>query len=116
MAMDLTPERSLIFRITHVSNVPWILDHGVHCASSDVLDPNFRPIGSADLTTKRARRAVPVSPGGTIENYVLSVRAIFGEVRIGCAAQAPQTVRVVDAGWTVQGSAAPASSNRGARH
>lgn len=68
--MDLTPERALIFRITHVSNVPWILDHGLHCASSDVLDPNFRPIGSTDLIAKRASRAVPVAPGGTIEDYV----------------------------------------------
>jgi len=62
--MDLTPERALIFRITHVSNVPRILDHRVHCASSNVHDPNFRPIGDPDLIIKRERHTIPVPPGG----------------------------------------------------
>jgi len=25
----LTPEKALIFRITHVDNVPWILERGI---------------------------------------------------------------------------------------
>ena len=27
MVINLTLERALIFRITHIANVPWILDH-----------------------------------------------------------------------------------------
>jgi hypothetical protein len=30
--LSLNPERARLFRITHVANVPWILDHsGLHC-------------------------------------------------------------------------------------
>ena len=32
---DLNPQRAFIFRIVHIANVPWILDHGgLHCQSS----------------------------------------------------------------------------------
>jgi len=68
--MDLTPEKALIFRITHISNVPWILDHGLHSASSEVKDLNFRPIGDPDLIAKRSGHVVPAAPGGTISDYV----------------------------------------------
>src|ERR1019366_3671540 len=70
MALDLTPERALIFRITHIANVPWILGHGLHCASSGVLDPSFRPIGDQELIRKRAGRTIPAAPFGTISDYV----------------------------------------------
>jgi len=66
----LTPERALIFRITHAANVPWILDKGLHCANSNVRDPNFVAIGNPDLIGKRARKAVAVGPGGTLSDYV----------------------------------------------
>jgi ssDNA thymidine ADP-ribosyltransferase, DarT len=68
--MDLTPERALIFRITHVSNVPWILDYGLRCASLNILDPGFRPIGSAGSIEKRAPRSVPAAPGGALSDYI----------------------------------------------
>ena len=28
---SLSPEKALIFRITHIANVPWILANGLHC-------------------------------------------------------------------------------------
>lgn len=65
----LAPERALIFRLTHRANVPWILDHGLHCPNGE-RDPDFRPIGSAELIGKRAGRAVPEPPGGTLADYV----------------------------------------------
>ena len=37
---ELTPERALIFRVVHIENVAWILDHGLHCKASDLQDPN----------------------------------------------------------------------------
>ena len=70
ISVKLTPEKALIFRITHRSNVEWILDNGLHSANSGVLDPNFVRIGNADLIAKRADRAIDVSPGGTISDYV----------------------------------------------
>lgn len=30
----LCPEKALIFRIMHIANVPWALDHGLHCRNS----------------------------------------------------------------------------------
>jgi hypothetical protein len=74
MSLDLkallTPEKGLIFRITHIDNVSWILDHGVHCRNSQVRDPSFRDIGNPDLIAKRARRVVPLGPQGTLSDYI----------------------------------------------
>jgi hypothetical protein len=67
---DLTPEKARIFRITHIDNVPWILDHGLHCRNSDQCDPNYIEIGNADLIQKRTVRAIPVEPKGTLSDYI----------------------------------------------
>jgi hypothetical protein len=67
---DLTAERALIFRITHIENVPWILANGLHCGNSACRDPNFRDIGKADLIEKRSTRSVPIPPGGVLSDYV----------------------------------------------
>ncbi len=63
-------EKALIFRITHVANVPWILANGVCSRSSSRFDPSFRPIGSPDLIEKRAQRRILVGSGGTLADYV----------------------------------------------
>ena len=68
--MNLSPEQAFIFRITHVDNVPWLLDHGLHCQSSSVHDPSFVPIGLAGLISKRTTRPVPAGPGGVLADYV----------------------------------------------
>lgn len=70
MPRDLTAARGLLFRITRVSNLPWLLRHGLHAARGQVTDPNFLTIGNPDLIDKRARRAVPLPPGGTLSDYV----------------------------------------------
>ncbi|MBL8812376.1 MAG: DUF4433 domain-containing protein [Planctomycetaceae bacterium] len=66
----LGPEAGHIFRITHVRNLPWILEHGLHCANSSTVDPNFVPIGLPDLIRKRAAWPVPVPPHGFLSDYV----------------------------------------------
>lgn len=66
----LTPERALIFRITHIENVAWALANGLHCKSSGNLDPNYREIGNQDLISRRADREVPIPPGGTLSDYI----------------------------------------------
>ena len=63
-------KQRLVYRITHIDNVPWILEHGLHSDSSDVRDPNFVSIGNPDLISKRAVHGVPVGPGGTLGDYV----------------------------------------------
>lgn len=69
--LDLNPTKAYIFRIMHVANVPWVLDHGVlHCRNSTAQDPNYVNIGNISLIDRRARRPVPISPGGTLSDYV----------------------------------------------
>ena len=37
----LTPEKALIFRITHVDNVPWVLNNGLQCRNAQGRRPRF---------------------------------------------------------------------------
>ncbi len=62
-------ERALLFRITHIRNLPWLLRNGLHAASGR-RDPDFTPIGNPELIGKRQRRVIPISPGGTLDDYV----------------------------------------------
>ncbi len=68
--VDLTQEKALIFRITHIDNVPWILRNGVCCPNGPRKYPGFVPIGNADLIAKRDGRTVRIPPGGTLSDYV----------------------------------------------
>lgn len=64
------PQPTCIFRITHHRNLPWILDHGIHCRTSPGEDPNYINIGNRDLIDHRAHRAVPCAPHGFLNDYV----------------------------------------------
>lgn len=68
--LNLNPEKAYIFRIVHIDNVPWILEHGIHCRSAKQQDPNYVEIGSPGLIGKRATFQVPLAPGGTLSDYV----------------------------------------------
>ena len=58
---SLTSEKGLIFRITHIANVPWILDHGLHCPDS----PETSVLVSATILPARpVRRGRHPSPPG----------------------------------------------------
>lgn len=70
MALKLNASKALIFRVTHISNVLWILNNGLHCRNSNVSDPNFVQIGNPELISKRATKNVPIQPGGTLSDYV----------------------------------------------
>jgi hypothetical protein len=67
---SLKPENGLIFRIAHIDNVPWILDHGLHCQNSPERDPNYVEIGNPELIVKRAYRPVFIPPGGVLSDYI----------------------------------------------
>lgn len=70
MTVRLDAGRARIFRITHIDNVEWIFQYGLHCRNSKDQDPNYREIGNPDLIGKRATRSIPVNPGGTLSDYV----------------------------------------------
>lgn len=70
MEHDLNAEKALIFRITHIRNVPWILRNGLHCRNSDIRDREFVRIGNLELIERRTNRIVPVQPGGTLSDYI----------------------------------------------
>ena len=67
---NLNPDKALIWRILHQSNLPWVLANGVHCGNSDHRSPTWVSIGNAELIDKRANHPVPVSPGGVLNDYV----------------------------------------------
>ena len=67
---SLNPEKALIWRIVHRDNLPWILDNGLHCSSSEVQAPHYVNIGNAELIDKRRTRRVPIEPSGMLADYV----------------------------------------------
>ncbi|TDY16769.1 uncharacterized protein DUF4433 [Paraburkholderia sp. BL6665CI2N2] len=67
---NLNAKQAFIWRIVHRQNLPWLLDNGIVCASSQVRDSNFVAIGNADLISRRTHRPVPIAPGGTLSDYV----------------------------------------------
>jgi hypothetical protein len=70
MSSALTPQKALIFRITHRDNIAWALDNGLHCRNSETIDPKYVEIGNPELIDKRRYRIVPRPPGGTLSDYV----------------------------------------------
>ncbi|WAH58497.1 DUF4433 domain-containing protein [Pseudomonas silvicola] len=66
----LNPDKALIWRVVHRDNLPWILDHGLHCENSERKAPAYVNIGNAELIDKRRTRCVPVHPGGVLSDYV----------------------------------------------
>ena len=66
----ITRERALIFRITHYQNLRWILANGLQCKNSYEQDPNFIPIGHAEIIDRRTRKIVTEPPGGVLADYV----------------------------------------------
>lgn len=70
MALQLSAESGMVFRITHARNLRWILANGLHCANGARQDPNFVPIGNSDLIQNRTRKLVAIGMGGTLSDYV----------------------------------------------
>jgi hypothetical protein len=88
---SLNPEKALIWRIVHRDNLSWILDNGLHCASSGVLSPGYVNIGNPDLIDKRRHRVVPIQPGGTLADYVPFYFTPFSVM-----------MKNIHSGWSVQ--------------
>ncbi|MEN9395883.1 MAG: hypothetical protein RLZ81_413 [Pseudomonadota bacterium] len=67
---SLNPDKALIWRIIHRDNLPWVLQHGLHCGNGAQRAPNWVSIGNPELIDKRARHPVLVPPGGFLNDYV----------------------------------------------
>ncbi|MEG1039008.1 MAG: DUF4433 domain-containing protein [Pseudomonas sp.] len=88
---SLNPEKALIWRIVHRDNLPWILDNGLHCASSDVKAQHYVNIGNPDLIDKRRTRRVPIEPEGFLADYVPFYFTPFSVM-----------MKNIHSGWSVQ--------------
>ncbi|MCU1759299.1 DUF4433 domain-containing protein [Pseudomonas sp. 14P_8.1_Bac3] len=88
---SLNPEKALIWRIVHRDNLPWILDNGLHCASSEAQTSQYVNIGNADLIDKRRNRCVPISPAGVLADYVSFYFTPFSVM-----------MKNIHSGWSVQ--------------
>ncbi len=88
---NLNPEKALIWRIVHRDNLPWILDNGLHCASSELQAPQYVNIGNVDLIDKRRTRCVPIAPAGVLSDYVPFYFTPFSVM-----------MKNIHSGWSVQ--------------
>ena len=88
---NLNPEKALIWRIVHSDNLPWILDNGLHCASSEVQASHYVNIGNIDLIDKRRTRCVPIAPAGVLSDYVPFYFTPFSVM-----------MKNIHSGWSVQ--------------
>ena len=68
--VKLNADNAYIWRIIHRDNLPWILDHGLHCGNSAMQSPTWINIGNEDLISKRTHRSVPLAPHGKLSDYV----------------------------------------------
>lgn len=61
-----------VYRITHIHNLPLILEQGGIWCGNEVLSRglNYVSIGDPDLTRKRSNKPVAVAAGGTLNDYV----------------------------------------------
>jgi hypothetical protein len=66
----LNPQQSRIFKIVHRDNLPWILQHGIHCPGSTNVNKNYVNIGNLDIIDKRKTREVKDPPYGSLNDYV----------------------------------------------
>ncbi len=67
---NLNPQKALIWRILHRSNLPWVLKNGLHCGNTAVRSSSWVSIGNAELIDKRATHQVPMPPGGVLSDFV----------------------------------------------
>lgn len=67
---SLHPDKALIFRIVHVDNLAWMMEHGLQCRNSQEQNPDYVSIGSEEIIAVRRERQVPILPGGGYGNYV----------------------------------------------
>lgn len=63
-------EQTPVFHMTHVSNLPAILRRGSLVAKNNLPGSGVTSIASEEVQARRAKRIIPVMPGGTLHDYV----------------------------------------------
>jgi ssDNA thymidine ADP-ribosyltransferase, DarT len=65
------PDIVKIYRIAHISNIEYILTHGMFTWNNIKADPSYINIGDSDLITKRNVYSVKINPpNGLLGDYV----------------------------------------------
>ncbi len=68
--LSTIPTVVYLYRITHYMNLPFILQHGLHCPASQLKDSDYINIGKKDIIQKRETKRIEVAPYGSIHDYV----------------------------------------------
>ena len=69
--MDLN--KVLIYRMTHIENIPHVLVHGITHRSSPNKNDNYKAIGDSSLINHRNRKNVFVKNGENEESYSVTI-------------------------------------------
>ena len=66
----LTAENAYIWRIVRRSDMPWLIQNGLHCGNNIPPDNNYKTMGNEEIIAKRNSRIVPIGTGGVLNDYV----------------------------------------------
>jgi hypothetical protein len=69
----MTLETIFLYRITHIDNIPHVLDFGVTHKNSVNANPAFRSIGDVSLINTRNRKRVRVDNGDLFSEQAVSI-------------------------------------------
>lgn len=67
----MIPSKTIwLYRITHISNLGYVLRHGLHTRQSPLFDPNYINIGDPSLIDYRRNIDARNPPGGKLADYI----------------------------------------------
>ena len=66
----LTAENAYIWRSVRRSDMPWLIQNGLHCGNNIPPDNNYKTMGNEEIIAKRNSRIVPIGTGGVLNDYV----------------------------------------------
>lgn len=69
--ITFSPNKALVFRLTHIDNLEYILNRqAIEARNHSPEKVSFRSIGNNEVIRKRSAKQVPVPPNGTLDDYV----------------------------------------------
>ncbi len=96
----LQPIPTRIYRITHLDNLLATLQHGIFCRNQPTAATAiYRNTGDASLTDRRNRIAVPLPPGGFLNDYVPFYLGPRSPMLYAISHRQPQTSRLRGIIW-----------------
>lgn len=65
------PKHLLIYRMTHIDNIPFIVKNGLWAKLSSTQDPNYIQIGNPAIIDRRTNKPVGITPpGGVLGEFI----------------------------------------------